>query len=65
MRVRLSLSILSCILVLVGLTAPLVRAAPAAQWPTSGSYDSPEATMLRTIRSHAANSGPVSSAAQV
>src|SRR5437588_802410 len=50
MRVRLSLSILSCILVLVGLTAPLAHAAPAAQWPTAGSYDSPEATMLRTIR---------------
>jgi hypothetical protein len=50
MRVRLSSSILSCILVLVGLTPPLMHAAPTAQWPTSGSYDSPEATMLRTIR---------------
>jgi hypothetical protein len=50
MRVRLSLSILSCFLVLVGFTPPLAHAAPAAQWPTPGSYDTPEATMLRTIR---------------
>src|SRR4051794_4748202 len=50
MRVRLSLSLLGGLLVLVGLTGPLVHAAPAAQWPTPGSYDSPEATMLRTIR---------------
>ena len=50
MRLRRSLSILSCLVVLVGVMAPLAHAAPAAQWPTPGSYDSPEATMLRTIR---------------
>src|SRR5437763_5775374 len=50
MQVRLSSTILSSILVLVGLTTSLVHAAPAAQRPTPGSYDSPEAAMLRTIR---------------
>jgi hypothetical protein len=50
MRVRRSLSLLSCVVVLVGVTASLAHAAPAAQWPTLGSYDSPEAVMLRTIR---------------
>jgi hypothetical protein len=41
---------LSCVVVLMGVTAPLAHAAPAAQWPTQGSYDTPEAAMLRTIR---------------
>jgi hypothetical protein len=50
MRVRRALSTLSCVVVLMGVTAPLAQAAPAAQWPTQASYDSPEAAMLRTIR---------------
>jgi len=49
MRVKRFLSILGCIAVL-GVGAPLAHADPTAQWPNSGSYDPPEAVMLRTLQ---------------
>src|SRR4051794_26954526 len=49
MRFGRYLRVLSCVVVL-GVAAPMAYAAPAAQGLTPGSYDSPEATMLRTIR---------------
>jgi hypothetical protein len=49
MRFGRYLSVLGCVVVL-GVAAPLAHAAPAAQWPTPVSYDSPEAAMLRAIQ---------------